>query len=522
MYPCELNLIIISGETRLEAAIKQAEIPEDCAISVSTKPSLSEKPKQLDTAVIFDGAAAFFEGIANIGERVLSVAAVSAAELDDLCDAAVRPDDIWVLDENSPDQTAIFFADRLIARMKTEFDFRMQTICMTTAFDSIPDLVWFKDVKGAHLCVNNGFCDAVAKTKEQIYKKGHYYIWDIPKEEYAQGDYVCLESEEVVMNARETCLFDEKVKTKKGMRQFKTYKSALIDEDGKIFGTCGVANDVTAQHNINSELEVILDSMPFAVLIVDEHENVLSVNRLFSEFFPEFDNIVGTNVDSWKNSVMHGKLADGEVLVQTENGMKALMCRVKPIYSIFDKIIGNVIILTDVTNVRIQQKQTAHSANTDLLTGLYNRKYLFEYAESIKHEKMLCAVMIELKNLSGVNACFGHEAGDRVLTRIAEKIRSTFVGDCVARFSGNDFLVLVSGYCSVNELEEQAYELLDALRADSESSSEPGLISAKVGIAESDIPEDGEQNIDMLISKCEKALESANNAGAPSVCVFSE
>ena len=38
--------------------------------------------------------------------------------------------------------------------------------------------------------------------------------------------------------AVKTCLFDEKVKTKAGMRQFKTYKSPLIDSDGNIFGTC--------------------------------------------------------------------------------------------------------------------------------------------------------------------------------------------------------------------------------------------------------------------------------------------
>ena len=522
MYPCELNLIVISDKARLEAAIKQAEIPEDCTITVSTKPTLSEKLKQLDTAVIFDGAAAFRAGVGNIGEKVLSVAAVSAAELDDLCDAAVRPDDIWVLEESSSDQTAIFFADRLIARMKTEFDFRMQSICMTTAFDSIPDLVWFKDVKGAHLAVNNGFCDAVAKTKEQIYKKGHYYIWDIPKEEYDQGDYVCLESEEVVMNARETCLFDEKVKTKKGMRQFKTYKSALIDEDGKIFGTCGVANDVTAQHNINSELEVILDSMPFAVLIVDETENVLSVNRLFSEYFPEFDNIVGTNVDSWKNSVMHGKLADGEVLVQTENGLITLMCRVKPIYSIFDEIIGNAIILTDVTNVRIQQKQTAHTANTDPLTGLYSRKYLFEHAESIKHTKQLSAVLVDLRGLRRINCDFGHEAGDLALTKTADIIRSTFVGDFAVRFGGDEFLVLVAADCRENELKEQAEDLIEALLAEFDAATELAGLSVNIGIAVSTIPADGEQNIDKLISKCEKALESAKSAGASHVCVFSE
>lgn len=101
--------------------------------------------------------------------------------------------------------------------------------------------------------------------------------------------------EEVVINARETCLFDEKVKT---------YKSPLIDEDGTIFGTCGVANDVTAQHNINSELEIILDGMPFAVIINDEKEDVLAANRLFFKYFPEYSEIVGTNLSSWKNSVL--------------------------------------------------------------------------------------------------------------------------------------------------------------------------------------------------------------------------
>ena len=88
------------------------------------------------------------------------------------------------------------------------------------------------------------------------------------------------------------------------MRQFKTYKSPLIDEDGTIFGTCGIANDVTAQHNINSELEVILDSMPFAVIINDEKEDVLAANRLFFKYFPEYSEIVGTNLSSWKNSVL--------------------------------------------------------------------------------------------------------------------------------------------------------------------------------------------------------------------------
>ena len=39
-----------------------------------------------------------------------------------------------------------------------------------------------------------------------------------------------------MLEERRTCLFDEMVKSKQGMRQFKTYKSPLFDDDGTILG----------------------------------------------------------------------------------------------------------------------------------------------------------------------------------------------------------------------------------------------------------------------------------------------
>lgn len=53
------------------------------------------------------------------------------------------------------------------------------------------------------------------------------------------------------------------------MRQFKTYKSPLFDEDGELMGTVGVAHDVTDLGNMTVELEIILRSMPFAILVYD-------------------------------------------------------------------------------------------------------------------------------------------------------------------------------------------------------------------------------------------------------------
>lgn len=70
-----------------------------------------------------------------------------------------------------------------------------------------------------------------------------------------------------MLEERRTCLFDEMVKSKQGMRQFKTYKSPLFDDDGTILGTVGIAHDVTDLANMGAELEIFLRNMPFAILI---------------------------------------------------------------------------------------------------------------------------------------------------------------------------------------------------------------------------------------------------------------
>lgn len=523
MYQCNLKIIVVSDDHKPQAAICSAALPEDCEISVTTVSELTEKQEKLDCAVIFDGLSAYKKGVELVGGKALRVLMADCGELADISGIKDKPDDLWVFSADSGRNALMtFYAEKLISRMKESFDYRLQTICFNTAIDSIPDLTWFKDMKGAHLIVNNGFCEAVAKTKEQIYKKGHYYIWDIAKEEYEQGDYVCLESEEIVINARETCLFDEKVKTKKGMRQFKTYKSPLIDEDGTIFGTCGIANDVTAQHNINSELEVILDSMPFAVVIDDEKEDVIAVNRLFHKYFPDYSGIVGTNISAWKNNVMQGKLEDNEIVIEHGRDSMIIDCSVKPIYSIFDEIIGNAIILIDVTNERKRLEQTLRNANTDFLTGLYNRRRLFEYFDGIKYSTHIATVMVDLDNFKSVNDTYGHKVGDDALVATANAMQRCFPVDFIARLGGDEFIIIVNRNCSVEEIKEQAENLLDHLRHDFSEKSEFGILSASVGAALNTVPEGEAHDFEALLKHSDDAMYQAKNTGKNKVCIYGE
>ena len=147
-------------------------------------------------------------------------------------------DDYWLMP--MPDNMIMWRFYQVIEAVKQKKLAGLRKIYLDTVIDSAPSLIWFKDLQGKHLKVNKAFCYAVGKTKEQIEGRGHYYIWDIPRKDYEQGEYVCLETEEIVMEKRRLCVFDEKVKSKQGMRQFKTYKAPLFNKANALIGTLGM------------------------------------------------------------------------------------------------------------------------------------------------------------------------------------------------------------------------------------------------------------------------------------------
>ncbi len=155
-------------------------------------------------------------------------------------------DDFWRGDD--PVELARIRFEKLQQRLKAEKDAWLCANYLEQTIDTLPDLVWYKDLKGLHWKVNQAFCDTVGKTKEDIAGKDHYYIWGISKEEYEKTDFVCVETEDEVIEARKTCLFDEEVMGSEGLRKLKTWKTPIFEEDGSIIGTLGIARDVTKEH----------------------------------------------------------------------------------------------------------------------------------------------------------------------------------------------------------------------------------------------------------------------------------
>jgi diguanylate cyclase (GGDEF)-like protein len=107
-------------------------------------------------------------------------------------------------------------------------------------------------------------------------------------------------------------------------------------------------------------------------------------------------------------------------------------------------------VLADVLQVALDRAEDArqlhHAAHHDQLTGLCNRRALFEALTTALPDGAVSVLYLDLDGFKAVNDRFGHDAGDHVLTAVADRLRShTPEHALVARLGGDEFAILVPG-----------------------------------------------------------------------------
>lgn len=518
MYSCQYKIQILSGNPIIGEAAKTADPLEDCGFTVTFPESRDLIIDIADSALIIDADDADFPGFYTMHD-VYKVIVIPAESADAYAKVIEAADSVWV-DTGSKELFKAYYK-ALCEELHLRFDKRIENICFLTAINSIPDLVWFKDDLGRHLIVNDGFCKATDKTKEMIYKQGHYYIWDMPEEEYKKGDFVCLESEEVVMKARETVLFDEKVKTKMGMELFKTYKSPLIDADGTIFGTCGIAHDVTELDNVQLELEAVLDSMPFGVIVEGKNKEIVSANSKFSELFPDCGDVIGHTREYWMNRVGSSKKLDNRgtmLVVGSGDDEKILLMENNIVYDSFDAPIGEIFVFSDITAERKFEEKS--SVTTDFTTGLHNSRGLFHYLETIKQERQITLTIIDIDNFKKFNEKNGLAAGDDVLKLTAHKLFEIYPTDYIACMGGDEYIAISTSELSEEEVAATAERAMTTLNSFYSAHEATKGLSVSLGIASQKISEGELQDISLLLQKSDRALSSAKKSGKARFCIF--
>lgn len=77
--------------------------------------------------------------------------------------------DVWTHTE----EILSYRLSKFLEKGRDRLDAELTVNQLDTLIDALPDLIWYKDVRGAHIKVNNAFCKTVNKTKEMIKDRGH-------------------------------------------------------------------------------------------------------------------------------------------------------------------------------------------------------------------------------------------------------------------------------------------------------------------------------------------------------------
>lgn len=187
--------------------------------------------------------------------------------------------------------------------------------------------------------------------------------------------------------------------------------------------------------------------------------------------------------------------------------------------------------------VKINDKQQSKlsQANTvleihskyDALTGIFNRRVFNEMFERewrrcIRYGHNMSLLMFDIDHFKNVNDRYGHPAGDDILRLTAKIIESAArrEGDLVARFGGEEFILLLPDTSSIN-----AFKIAETIRKNISKEcffyDETEIkITISAGIA-SMVP-DPEADPNRLIRRADEALYLAKRTGRNRVCIYDD
>ena len=174
------------------------------------------------------------------------------------------------------------------------------------------------------------------------------------------------------------------------------------------------------------------------------------------------------------------------------------------------------LVIRDVSDRRESTEALRRSVACDHLTGLVNRRALFETCELELQRwrvapRPLSIVLIDADHFKRINDDHGHAAGDTVLRHLAAGLSATFRAmDIVARLGGEEFVVLLPG-CTEDAAATIAQRLCQIISEQTVSVNGANLrYTVSVGVATMDATV---RDVESLIERADLAMYRAKAAG---------
>lgn len=215
-------------------------------------------------------------------------------------------------------------------------------------------------------------------------------------------------------------------------------------------------------------LKVILDHLPISLTVQDNSgrfilanamaaaDLAVSVERLLGSSPADFlSDVEAISRRQWEQSVVAGgKTITAEARVRDVEGDRILLTSHTPV-----AITNNTLLISssvDITQHKEVERRLTERAHIDKLTGLPDRVRIEKYVNGLiasEKRQPFALAFIDLDNFKHVNDYYSHATGDSLLIKISERIGAKLrQGDMLARISGDEFVLLLCGYDSMETI----------------------------------------------------------------------
>ena len=315
---------------------------------------------------------------------------------------------------------------------------------------------------------------------------------------------------------------------------------------------------------IPARVKNALDNFTEGVLITDEKNRVILVNKAFSEYVGiSIKRLIGKNASdfTWKPAAAGDELPweksarlqkthlKEHVYLEPKTGKRktyvvnSTVIRddagiIRGIMSTFDDIS-----LLEAKNTELQStlhelnlsRQKVISKNKELevlatrdpLTGCLNRRTLFDTFEKMvsdarEHKQELCCIMTDIDHFKSINDQYGHTKGDEVIKMVTDTMRSCIRSDDeIFRYGGEEFCIILPG-AGIDAARRTAESVRKAIEQSTVKGNMPGStfkVTASFGVSSI---MDGAEDLQRLIDQADKALYTSKNTGRNRVSCWSE
>ncbi len=318
------------------------------------------------------------------------------------------------------------------------------------------------------------------------------------------------------------------------IRFIETQALVQKDSDGTPVRMVGVNMDITERRQAEERLTLAASVFEHAhegIIVMDEQGRILDVNPAFTKMTGySHDEVVGETTHMLRSgrhdeaffeqmwqSLRETGFWRGEVWSRRKDGeLYAEMLSISAIRHPDAEASRYVAVFSDITILKHQQERLLRLAHYDALTQLPNRVLLADrlnsaMAQARRTGMMLAVCYLDLDGFKPVNDRYGHEVGDKLLVKVAERLNSHMRGsDSASRLGGDEFVLLFGDLRSIEECQQAVSRLLQSISATFNLDGHEVLVSASAGVT---LYPNDDADADTLVRHADQAMYRAKESG---------